>query len=1107
MNSYDLLIQRLDQFTRKFYLNKIIRGALYTASIVLALFLLFNLLEYYFYFDKGIRKVFFFSFLGVSIVSLAYFIMSPLLKYFRLGNTLSHEKAANIIGEHFGDVKDRLLNILQLKTQGSQNNELINASIEQKINNIKLIPFKSAIDLKANKKYVKYALPPFLLLLFILFAAPSLISDSTHRIINNDIEFERAAPFHFTVQNNVLDVLEGEDFPLNIKVDGNTLPDEAFIDLGDFQYKLAKEDLDRYSFVFKNIQKNQEFSIFSGPYSSKKYTLNMLPKAAVEDFSLIVDYPSYTGRKDETLDNLGDAFVPQGTTIKWVYNTNNADSLWMRFGNVKKPFTQTRRNTFSQSKRMMQSTSYVVHVKNDNMIVSDSMIYQVSVLPDNYPTISATRFQDSLDANIFYFVGSAADDYGIESLRFNYTIVEESGRTREKKSIPLLQKPSKQASYEYILDQATMDLKPGDRLSYYFEVFDNDQVNGSKSSKTEIYSLEKPTVEQFEEEEQQNEEEIKDELKEALQESKKLQEDLKKLREKLLQKKEPSWQEQKELEKLLERQKEIEEKLKNAKEKFEENLKNQEEFTERKEEILEKQEKIQELFEESIDQEMQDLMEQIQELMQELNKEDMMQQVEDFEMNEQQMEQEMDRLLELFKQLEVEKEMQDLIEKMEELAEKQEELAKDTEEEKKSQEELEKEQEEINEEFEELKEEMEKIEEKNEELEFPKPMDEEKSEEEMEDIQEDLDKSQEQLEQKENKEASKSQNKAAQKMKQMAGSLQEQMEAGEMEQMQEDMQALRQLLENLIKLSFDQEDLVDDFTRSEVNTPRYVSLVQNQFKLKNDFQLISDSLYALSKRVSDIESFVTDKVVEVERNMSQSLKKLEDRKKPDAQSHQRRTMTNVNDLALMLSEAMNKMQQSMASMMAGNQMCDKPGGSGSPKPNGQGGGGPMDKITKGQEKLGKELQKMGEKKGGGNSAKDFAQAAAKQAALRKALEDLRQEKQEQGKQGQGLQEIIDQMNKIERDLVNKQLDNDLIKRSQNIETRLLEADKADRQREFDNKRKAEQGQEKKKELPPNIQEYLKKKEAELELYKKVSPELRPYYKQLVDKYYDALKKP
>ena len=89
-------------------------------------------------------------------------------------------------------------------------------------------------------------------------------------------------------------------------------------------------------------------------------------------------------------------------------------------------------------------------------------------------------------------------------------------------------------------------------------------------------------------------------------------------------------------------------------------------------------------------------------------------------------------------------------------------------------------------------------------------------------------------------------------------------------------------------------------------------------------------------------------------------------------------MTYLNDLALMLSEVMNQMQQQMANKMPGNQMCNKPGGNGSGK-SGKSGKVPMDKIVKGQQELNGEMQKMSEQmKSGqqGKMSKEFAQMAA-----------------------------------------------------------------------------------------------------------------------------------
>ena len=82
----------------------------------------------------------------------------------------------------------------------------------------------------------------------------------------------------------------------------------------------------------------------------------------------------------------------------------------------------------------------------------------------------------------------------------------------------------------------------------------------------------------------------------------------------------------------------------------------------------------------------------------------------------------------------------------------------------------------------------------------------------------------------------------------------------------------------------------------------------------------------------------------------------------------------------------------------------------------------------------------------------------------------------------------------------------MLKGQQEILTRLLEAEKADRQREYDNKRKAERASQQERKMPPSLEEYIKKREAEIELYKTVSPALKPYYKFLVEEYFKSLKK-
>ena len=1110
-SSYDILIDKLDGFIRKYYTNKILRGTLITVGLCVALFLIYAFVEDQFYLSQGGRKVLFFSYLIILLSALGYLILTPMLSYFRLGKTISHERAASILGDHFSDVQDKLVNVLQLKKDSGADNSLVLASIQQKADQIKLIPFKQAIDLGANKKYLKYALPPVLMLVFLLFAAPSMITDSTYRIINNNKTFERAAPFSFAFANESLEVVQYDDYRLQVNVEGEQLPAEAFIEVDGYQYRLNKESADTYSYLFSNVRENADFRVYAGRYSSESETLTVLPKPKMVDFQIELNYPRYTGRKSEILKGTGDFTAPEGTKARWSFDTKSTDDITLIYGD-ENPLALEKASDirYSYNKAIYSDASYSVALHNDEVKDGDSLAFFVNVIKDQYPQINVETIRDSTATDLYYFVGNASDDYALTKLNFVYEHVNEQGVTVQQGSKDLPLNISSQADYEYILDVSGYDLKPGDKLSYYFEVYDNDGIRGAKSSKTSVMAHQKKSIEELKLEEEANEEEIKDKLKKSIDESREIQEQLEKLREKLLQKEQPDWQDKAELEKLLERQKELQEQLKDVQKANQQNLENQLEMESLSSEQLEKQERMQELMEEMVDSEMQELMEQIQELMQELNKEQSLEMLEDFQMNEEQLENQMERLEELYKQLEVEKEMTEQIDKLEELSERLDELSEETKDPTADQEELKKEQEEINEEFDELKEDMKETFEKNEDLEQPQPMSDDMPEQ-AEEVSDELQESQESLEQQENSKASESQKGASEKMKEMASGMQQQMQAGQSQQMSEDIETLRQLLENLVTLSFDQESLVGYINRTVVNTPRYTALLQDQMKIKDDFQIVQDTLEALAKRQAELESFVLEKVTEVKHNLSSSLSQLEDRRKPEANQSQRTTMKNLNDLALMLSESMQQMQQQMAGMMSGSQMCQNPGNN---KGQGQKGNqdGPTDKISEGQEKMSEELQKMMKQKGegkgkGGNSAKDFAEAAKRQAELRKALERMGKELQESGQgASDDLQKIIDEMNKQEVDLVNKRLDNEMLLRQQEILTRLLEAESAQKERELDDKRKSEVGEDIKNELPPNIEEYIKKRKAILEQYKYASPQMKPYYKQLVDEYYKKLKR-
>lgn len=1097
LENYQLLISKLDAFIRKFYLNKIIRGSLYSIGFLVGLFLVFSVSEYYFYFSPTLRKtllaIYFLSCLSLSSV----WVFIPLFKFFRLGNVISHHEAAIIIGKYFSNVQDKLINILELNAQLKNNdtaNALILAGIDQKSDDIKLTPFRKAINLGENKKYLRFALPPLLLFFILLFSSPSILTDSTFRFINSNTEFEKPAPFSFYIQNNPLEVTQYNNFNLMVSVDGKVLPNEVYVLIGNYRYKLRKEENNLYSYVFRNVSEPINFRLNSGSVYSKEYLISIVSKPMIIGFEISLDYPEHTQLKKETYENVGDLVIPEGTKVSWMFHAQHTDKVSLKFEKSTPELAKSiTRTDFSHSKTISQSSNYAVLVGSNSAEQVDSVNYFIKVIQDDYPTISTKIYSDEADPNYSFFAGDLKDDYGLTQLLFHYSIKRENISIDSTTIIKEFDSGISEEAFQFDFDFNTLELKPGDEVTYYFEVIDNDVLNGFKSAFSERMFKNLPTKEAFKEKEQENEEEIKAGLNNAIRENKELRKEVENFKNDLLQKKELEWQDKKVLEKLIDKQKNITNLIEDTKKRFEENLKNQQILENADEEILEQQESLEELLEELQNEELSEILQKIEELMNQLDKEQLLEMLENVNKNEKILETNLDRLKELFRQLELEKEMKETIEQLEDLSEALEESAQNLENESSIDEDSEaspNEIEDFEEQLKEIQEDLDNIKEKGKESKSTQSMN--LPEENIDRAEKQLSESKKQLNENNNKKAAGEQKKAAQELKEAADQMTKQMQDSKMQQMQEDMAALRQLMENLIGISFEQESLMGDIGNTTINTPYYVAQVQNQFKLKDDFALVKDSLNELAKRVFQLEAFLTEKVVAVEENLDLSINHLEERKVPLASNFQQRVMTFTNDLALMLSEVMQQMQQQMSQMMDGNQMCNQPQGQ-------QNGNEPQDKISDGQKSLNQEMQEAG-KQPGGTSSKEFAEMAAKQAALRKALEEKIKELQGQGKGDPLLQELAEEMDKIETDLVNKKLTNEMMKRQEEILTKLLDHEKAEREQEWENERKSETAAQINRVIPPSLEEYLKKRKAEIEEFRKVAPGLEPFYKQLLENY-------
>ncbi len=1105
------LLQKLDEFIRKYYLNQLIRGALLTTGLLVASFLAFAILEYYGRFGITGRTIFFYALLLVSGVALARWVIGPLIHLYNIRPGISYEEAATIVGKHFSNIEDRLLNTLQLQRSATgSSSELLLASIHQRITELKPVPFSTAIDLKENKQFLRYALPPLLLLLLILAIAPSLVTEGTRRIVNHRTPFENLAPFLFNIQNEELSTIELQDFELVVSLDGKEVPNDLYVEIDGKRTLMNKLSAAKFSYVFHQPRENVNFRLNGNGYNSSGYELKVLPKPSVVGFDVSLEFPGYIGRANENRQNSGDLLVPEGTRVNWTFNTSKTDKLSMILRDETVELNRNGENNFSFSEQFRKSSEYTVIGSNEYLKAGDSLRYTVTVVPDLYPSISVAGVEDSLNPKRMYFNGQVKDDYGFSSLVFKYKRLNEDGTASEENDVAIgVSKNQKSETFFHFWDLAELGLEPGDAVEYYFEVWDNDGVNGSKFSRSDSKTYRVATLNELAAENDAKSEQLKEELSETLKMAKEMQNDLEDLQKDLLNKKNLDWEDKEKMKQLLQTQKALQKKMDEIQQKSEQKNSKMNEMMEFDPNLVEKQKQLEELFEEVMSEDMKKLFEEMEKLMDEMTKEKAQELLEDIEMSNEDLEKELDRSLELFKQLEFEQKLEQTMERLEELAKDQEELAKETKDKNSDNEELSEKQELLNEEFEDIKKEMDDLEKKNEELESPNQMEDFSNEEES--VSESQKDSKEQLEQNQNKKASESQQKASDQMKNMAQKMGNMMMQMQAQGQQEDMEALRQIVENLLTLSFDQESLIDNLKETNQNDPKYTDLAREQLKLKDDSKLIEDSLYALSKRVPQIETVINREIRSVNSNMKKSIAKMADRKTPEALSRQQFALTSLNNLALLLSETVQQMQAA-AAQAAGSGSCSKPGGGGKPS------AGAMRKL---QEQMNKQLEEMrkgmqpggkkkGEKPGGmspGNRgmSKQLAQMAAKQEALRQMAREYESQLQKEGETGKGgsgemkkLQELMEQ---TETDLVNKMITQETLMRQQEILTKLLEAETAEREREQEQRRESKEAKNEDYGNPEIFFEYIRQKNNETELLRTVPPNLNPFYRDKVDEYF------
>lgn len=1145
----ETLLQNINAYIKKYYLYDIIKGSIWLLTYTLVAYWTLVLIEGFGNLSSNYRTILFYTALVGFLGMLTVFVLRPALYYYRIFKGLTYEQAAIQIGNHFPQVKDKLINVLHLNSENKhtpvytpEQIALLKAGIEQKSKQLSPIPFADAIKLRENIKRLRLFWLFFGGFALTTLIAPRFVTGSSYRLWNYNKEFIPPPPYVFIVEPGNTAVIKGEDLNLTIQTKGKYFPENAYLFYKtNAQNQFEKLPLNKKNNAFvgqiKNITQLSQYYIGGDEVSSDIYQIQVLDRPAIGQFQIVLDYPDYTGKTNDTLPaNVGDIYALAGTRAYWTINAQATEKAQFVWENNTTDKLSKHKNAFTHQKMLLKNTNYFIQLySKQNIPNKDTVRYAVQVVPDKYPSIFLENAQHEfkLDDRLMIPLSyEMVDDYGFSSLKLYYRFKNSTDNKKISEKFTSITLPFERRNIQqkgaYVWDMLPLSVQPEDELEYYIEVRDNDVISGYKAAKTPTLTARFPSVNEMLKEASKNSNNTAEGLNELSKQSQKLNEEYQKLQQKMLQQNKLEWQDKKQLQDLIQQQQELRKKAEQITKQMEREKQKMQNNNLMSEETAKKYEELQKILKDLNNPKLEELMRRMSELMQKMNFNELKKNVDELKKDSDKLKEELDRMLNLFKKLQLDQKMENLIKQLEEMAKKQNELADKTNDKdaKKNLQELQKQQDDLDKQMDEVKQELQDIGQLQKELEQQNPKNDE--------LKQDADKTKQDIQQsKQNmskgnmNKSSKNQKDAAKKMQDMANKLSEMQAESEVEQEQENIGDLREILENTLALSFEQESLKDEVKSLNYNNPNIKSYARKQDKLIDDFKMVSDSLKSLAKKAPQIKGYVLDELRKIHEHQNQSKKHLENRYYSPAVVSEQYAVTSLNNLSNMLSEALEQMQQEMKNKMPGGGACKKPGGKGNGKMS-------LQQMAKKQEEMMKQLEQM-MKDGKNGNGKNMSEAqknalkrmAAEQEALRQQLEELEEQMKNGGIGGNGnennvpnkdkntpenekilgnLSKIAEQMEENEKDLMNFNITPETFIRQQQIVTRLLNATRSLRERDIDDEREAQQAKEKEKKSPAQIEFEKQREQIRKELLKSLQPGYTIDYQNLIRNYYYELEK-
>ncbi|MEO0069661.1 MAG: hypothetical protein ABIK18_02565, partial [candidate division WOR-3 bacterium] len=304
--------------------------------------------------------------------------------------------------------------------------------------------------------------------------------------------------------------------------------------------------------------------------NSDWFQVGLLEPVTLKRLSFICRPPGYTNLPERQLTG-SEIVALKGTIINFSGEVNQPiENGRLILGSETVNVTVDRKEPMCFSGRFVvkgdNEGKFELKAKNQKPKAKSQTIARILVrtLPDESPFLKVFLPGKDIDLpmNMRVLLGiNTIDDYGLKDLWLHFGKESIAQRVRLKNL-----SGRKEDTTFYVWDLTNSGLLPGEAINYYLQVTDNDAVSGPKSTKSDIFSIRFPTIQEIYSQTVEKTQATQAELEPIGEEQTKIGEEIIRLSEELKKTRQLSWEEKRRLEEMVNEQTKILEKLDQLKE-------------------------------------------------------------------------------------------------------------------------------------------------------------------------------------------------------------------------------------------------------------------------------------------------------------------------------------------------------------------------------------------------------------------------------------------------------------------------------------------------------------------------------------------------------------